>query len=246
MISTPAMDYEKLRKAAASERERFGELLAGIPYERKGILYSEMFFLWLCVRQLSIKPKRILESGRARGQSTLILARMFPDTEIVSIEYDRNSPDVPVAVDRLKNCKNVRLLYGDATRLMPKMIEQGDIVLIDGPKGFRGLRLAIELIGSSMAPLVFVHDTIAGSNDRKFLEHYLPNTLYSDNPTLAAQTHQLDFATDTDIPEPLRFSIDRSHYGYSLACLSRSASFSTRHLLLLAAWAGFRERWQRS
>lgn len=238
-------DYEKLRSIASEKREQFAHLLAGVPYEKKGILYSEMFFLWTCVEAFGVRPRRILESGRARGQSTLILAKIFPDCDIVSVEYDPESPDVSIAAERLRSFSNVRLLFGDATRLLPEIIKPGDVVLIDGPKGFRGLRLAIRLLGSGTPSLVFVHDTIAGSADRAFLDRHLPDTLFSDMPAIASETHALDAAATEDMPQRLRFSSSQPHYGYSLACLRGNPGLSTSKLLLAAGWAGMRERWGR-
>lgn len=240
MNATSHLSLPALTAAATEHREQFARLLEGVPYERKGILYSEMFFLWLCASPL--KPKRILESGRARGQSTLILARTFPDAEIISIEYDRNSPDVPVAAERLKDCKNVQLLFGDATVLLPGMIQAGDVVLIDGPKGFRGLRLALKLLGGGKPALVLMHDPLAGSPEREFLEQYLPQTLYSDIPALAALTHQLDLENARDLPEALRFGPNCKHYGYSLAAMTRPASYNPSLLMLLAVWKGLAHR----
>lgn len=233
--------YLELAKVAESERQSFAELLKDIPYERKGILYSEMFFLWLCARD--VKPKRILESGRARGQSTLILATIFPDSEIISIEHDKNSPDVQVATERLAGFKNVRLLFGDSTSLLPEMVKKGsnDIVLIDGPKGFRGLRLAFHLLDSKNVSQVFVHDTTVDTEDRNFLERYLPHILYSDNPILASKTHQLDNLGDAEIPEYLQFS-ERKSYGYSLSYMKADQDFCARKLLLASYWTQFASR----
>ena len=158
----------------------FADLVADIPYERKGIPNSEMFFLWLCAR--SAPPRRVLESGRARGQSTLMLARCFPSAEIISVEHDASSPDVAVAAERLRNEPNVQLLFGDATRLLPSLARTGDIALIDGPKGFRGVRLALSLLASARLPLVFVHDVGALTSERRFFAEYLPSSRYSDEP----------------------------------------------------------------
>jgi Putative methyltransferase len=240
MNSTSNLSLPSVITSAVRHRDEFSRLLAGIPYERKGILYSEMFFLWLCASPF--KPKRILESGRARGQSTLILSRTFPDAEIISIEYDRNSPDVPVAAERLKNCKNVQLLFGDATKLLPDMVRIDDVVLIDGPKGFRGLRLVLSLLGSRKPSLVLMHDPLPGSPERDFLEQHLPQTLYSDAPSLAAQTHHLDLENARDLPEALRFGPTCQHYGYSLAAMVRPADYSASLLQLKAVWKGFVHR----
>lgn len=227
---------------ADTRREEFRRLITDTPYERKGILNSEMYFLWLCAR--TVKPKRVLESGRARGQSTLILARCFPDAEIISVEYDRNSPDVPVAEARLKGEANVRLLFGDATRLLPRMAEPGDIALIDGPKGFRGVRFALDLLAGGRVPLVFVHDAGPGTGERHFFERALPAARYSDEPPVAAATHVRDDEDAADIPPDNRYAARQGvpGYGYGLACLPWQAGAAYGLLKLRAAWAGTRQR----
>jgi hypothetical protein len=233
--------FQAILQANARHQE-FSSLVAGIPYERKGFLNSEMYFLWLCAQ--TVKPKRVLESGRARGQSTLILARCFPDAEIISVEYDRNSPDVPVAETRLSNEANVKLLYGDATHLLKKIAQPGDIALIDGPKGFRGVRFALNLLAHGSVPLVFVHDTGPGTAERRFFERVLPAARYSDEPQVAAETHTLDDEVSADIPPAHRYAARQGGpgYGYGLACLPYQATTSYRMLKLRAALAGTRER----
>lgn len=227
---------------ADARRDEFRRLIEGIPYERKGSLNSEMYFLWLCAR--TAKPKRVLESGRARGQSTLILARCFPDAEIISVEYDRNSPDVPVAEARIKGEANVRLLFGDATRLLPRMAEPGDIALIDGPKGFRGVRFALDLLPGGRVPLVFVHDAGPGTGERRFFEHALPAARYSDEPPVVAATHVLDDEDAADIPTDNRYAARQGipGYGYGLASLPWQSGAAYGLLKLRAAWAGTRQR----
>ena len=116
-------NYAALIQQAKKHIKAFSILIKDIEYERKGILYSEMFFLYLSA--LNVKPDRIIESGRARGQSTLILSKMFPAAKIISIEYDQNSEDVEISKKRLSKCKNVQLLFGDATILFPKILKNG-------------------------------------------------------------------------------------------------------------------------
>src|ERR1700739_466585 len=82
-----------------------------------GIWESEMFLFYAAVKPFA--PKQILESGRARGKSTLILARCFPKARIVSVEYDRESENAPAAEAKLKNESNVQLLYGDSREILP-------------------------------------------------------------------------------------------------------------------------------
>jgi predicted O-methyltransferase YrrM len=205
-------------EAAAHELAPFRRRVAGMPYERKGILYSEMLFFCVCVR--GMRPRRILESGRARGQSTLLLALCFPDIPIISFEYDADSPDVPVAAARLKPFANVELRFGDATRLLPQLAVEGDVVLIDGPKGFRSIRLALSLLAQGRVSMVFLHDMTRGTLERRFLEAHVPGTLYSDEPQFAAVARHLDAAA-SDIPDALAWKSPGDGHGYGLACLQR-------------------------
>jgi predicted O-methyltransferase YrrM len=70
------------------------ERTRGLAHESKGIRRSEMFFFYASVADS--KPARIVESGRARAQSTLVLSRLFPQALIVSLESDATSPDAAV------------------------------------------------------------------------------------------------------------------------------------------------------
>lgn len=211
------LSYKSLIDEIPHEINIFEDLTECIPYENKGILYSEMFFLYLCLKRNP--PKKIFESGRARGQSTLILSKIFPNSEIISIEHDKNSVDVPIAFDRLKECRNVQMLFGDATKLLPELVakDPGNVVLIDGPKGYRALRLALKLAQTKMVTHIFVHDTTYDTSERLFLEKFLPNVLYSDNNELSALTKKLDEARGVLMSESYR--LPGRPYGFSLACI---------------------------
>jgi predicted O-methyltransferase YrrM len=165
-MSSPEM--AGVLRAARAEIEAFRARVAGLPYERKGILYSEMFFLWLCAR--AARPARILESGRARGQSTALLALCFPQLPIVSVEHDAASPDAAVAAERLRPFARVELRFGDARRLLPALARPGDVALIDGPKGFAAVRLALRLLAQRRVAMLFLHDVRPGTPERAFLE----------------------------------------------------------------------------
>src|SRR5438270_9874935 len=130
-----------LTKTAVAERAdallpEYRKIIAPIPPEAGfgGIWESEMFLFYAAVKPFV--PKQILESGRARGKSTLILARCFPDARIISVEYDRQSENAAAAEAKLKPCSNVELLYGDSREILPERLQTGDAVLIDGPKDF--------------------------------------------------------------------------------------------------------------
>src|ERR1700693_3225546 len=126
-----------LRKSVVAERaERllpeYQQIIANIPPEAGfgGIWESEMFLFYVTVK--SFAPGQILESGRARGKSTLILARCFPSAQIVSVEYERESENAPAAEAKLKNEPNVQLVYGDSREILPRQLQSGDAVLIAG------------------------------------------------------------------------------------------------------------------
>jgi len=226
-------------RLAEQELPAYAERVRGLPYERKGILYSEMFFLSICARAAA--PERILESGRARGQSTLLLATCFPHLPIISLEHDPRSPDVPVAAGRLSGRANVDLRFGDATRVLPRVAQAGDAALIDGPKGWRGVRLALRLLAEGAVRMVFVHDVLPGTPERRFLEKWLPHALYSDDRRFAAIAHRLDAGIADSIPAEQRWrGGSQPGYGYSLACLQAPASGSLGLARLAAVFAGLR------
>ena len=240
---TASLDLANITAAAGCEIDNFRARVAGLPYERKGILYSEMFFLYLCAQRMA--PRRILESGRARGQSTLLLSVLFPELPIISVEHDPHSPDVAVANERLKGRPNVDLRFGDAGRILPAEVRRGDIVLIDGPKGFRGLRLALRLLATGHPEQVFVHDCGVGVAERAFLEANLAGALFSDSIEFASIAHVLDAACWASMPADRRFDGNQAPhaYGYGLACLPRNDKVPYWRLLLRASIDGFLHRY---
>ena len=94
MIKTTLRDstagLETTLAEAARRAASFSRLVDGLPYEAKGVLTSEMLFLVAAVG--GHRPGRIVESGRARGQSTLLLGLAFPDVSVISIERDQVEP----------------------------------------------------------------------------------------------------------------------------------------------------------
>jgi hypothetical protein len=176
-----------LTKSAVADRAddllpEYQRIIASIPPEagHGGIWESEMFLFYAAVKPF--EPKQILESGRARGKSTLILARCFPESRIVSIECDRQSENVPAAEAKLKPESNVDLLYGDSREILPQRLQDGDAVLIDGPKDFRALKLAVDLLRTGKTCAVFVHDFPPNSPQRQFVERNFPNAFFGDDP----------------------------------------------------------------
>ena len=196
-----------LTKTAVAERAdallpEYREIIGNIPPEAGfgGIWESEMFLFYAAVKPFA--PKQILESGRARGKSTLILACCFPESRIISVEYDRQSENAAAAEAKLKPCSNVELLYGDSREILPERLQSGDAVLIDGPKDFRALKLALDLIRTGKPAAVFVHDFPANSPQRKFVERNWPTAFFGDDP-LFQRFQSLDHERDPR-PNPQR------------------------------------------
>ncbi|HXY60888.1 MAG TPA: class I SAM-dependent methyltransferase, partial [Chthoniobacterales bacterium] len=179
----PASDDSSLAKAAVAERglrllSDYQQTIANIPPEAGfgGIWESEMFLFYAAIK--TFEPKQILESGRARGKSTLILARCFPESRIVSVEYERKSENALAAEQKLRKEPNIDLLYGDSREILPQKLQTGDAVLIDGPKDFRALKLAIELLRTQKPCAVFIHDFPPNSPQRRFVESNFPSAFF--------------------------------------------------------------------
>jgi len=134
--------------------------------------------------------------------------------------------------------------FGDATRILPAEVRKGDVVLIDGPKGFRGLRLALRLLAPGRVTQVFIHDCGLGTEERAFLGAHLRGALYSDSIEFARVARVLDTACWADMPSDRRFDGERPPraYGYGLACIPFDPAVSYRMLFARALVAGIRSR----
>ena len=189
--------WEKLLGEAERLLPHYLAATTGLSHESKGIRRSELFFFYALTAP-SI-PARIVESGRARAQSTLVLSRLFPEVNIVSLESDANSPDVEIAAERLRGCANVECRFGDSLLLLPGLVQPGDMVLIDGPKDFRALKLAFRLLRDGKPLAVFVHDLWLGSPTRRFVDRCLPSAILSDEPAWVQRYASLD--SNRPVPE---------------------------------------------
>ncbi|MBV9617639.1 MAG: class I SAM-dependent methyltransferase [Verrucomicrobia bacterium] len=202
-ISLTQSDVAKRADALLPEYQK---IIATIPPEAGfgGIWESEMFLFYAAVKPF--EPKQILESGRARGKSTLILARCFPNARIVSAEYERESENAPAAEAKLKSESNVDPLYGDSREILPARLQKGDAVLIDGPKDFRALKLAINLLRTQKPCAVFIHDFPPGSPQRRFVERNFSNAFFGDDP-LFQRFRSLDADRDPRTNPQRRYGI---------------------------------------
>jgi Methyltransferase domain len=209
---------ESSRNAVAQRAEmllpQFREIISEIPPEAGfgGIWESEMLLFFAAVQPFA--PRQILESGRARGKSTIILARCFPEAQIVSVELERESANAAAAEAKLKEYTNVELVYGDSRKVLPERLQPGDAVLIDGPKGFRAVELAVDLLRTGKPCVVFVHDFPRHSPWRRFVERHWPDAFFGDDP-LFEKLKELDYQRD---PRGIRSAEASPNYGI-FACL---------------------------
>lgn len=226
--------WESLLNQAEALLPRYLEATNPLARERKGIRRSELFFFYSLVAPFN--PSRIVESGRARAQSTLVLSRLFPNAAIVSLESDAHSPDAAVAAERLRGCNNVECRFGDSLLLLPKLVERGDLVLIDGPKDFRALKLALRLLRSGKPAGVFVHDLWLGSPARRFVDRHLSSALLSDDPRWVERYATLD-SSKRPAP-PFAPAGLRRAYGPTLGCLEADNEHYALRLLQCSAAQG--------
>ncbi len=183
-----------------------------------------MFFLYSAVAGLN--PKRILESGRARAQSTLVLALCFPDAHIISIEREEDTPDARFAEERLRGFGNVELRYGDSMEVLPQLLEQDDVVLIDGPKSFKALLLGIELLETRKPLAVFAHDFSVRELHRKFARRWIPLAFFSDHPDWVRRYSFLDLGPGATPTNTLPATYATDGFGATFVCLPRGFRFS--------------------
>jgi hypothetical protein len=175
-----AFTVEAVAQRAADFLEEYRAAIADIPPEAGfgGIWESEM--LLFCAAIKPYAPKQILESGRSRGKSTTILARCFPEAQIISSELDPHSPNAAVAKAKLEVFPNVTLLWGDSHKLLPEHLQPGDAVLIDGPKDFRAIELALTLLRTGKPCAVFLHDFPPSAPGRRFIARNWPEAFFGD------------------------------------------------------------------
>lgn len=172
--------------------------IAAEPYEHRGILHSEMALIIEVCRRLDIQV--VIESGRARAQSTTMLAKYLPDVEIHSIE-GRNGPDQIFGIERVAHLANVVLHQGDGSLLLPRLCEAAaphrTAVLCDGPKGIAAVGVVEKCFRLPHVRLGFIHDMRkldhgGPSPYRAAAEAVFPGATFSDSPELVAGYSWMD------------------------------------------------------
>jgi hypothetical protein len=222
----------EIMKAAKHQQKPFSHLIGS--FEDRGILNSEM--LLVCSLAEELGTEIFIESGRWRGQSTEVLAQYFrkKPVSIESIELfrDRNASYVET---KMKPYKNVRLHYGDANYLIPKLvrIHRGKkiAILFDGPKGNDAVdvfRLALTITPTIL--IGFFHDMRQPSKmmpnpQRKEMEKAFRNVFFSDDTDFLKSFSHLDETCLEELWQPYKIAGKTiGSYGPTLAAVIPSPS----------------------
>lgn len=174
------------------------QAIAAEPYEARGILHSEMALIIDTCRRLHIEA--VIESGRARGQSTYMLAKYLPGVAVHSVEL-RDHPDEQIARDRLAPFANATLWNGNGNDLVPGLAvsfpEKRIAVLCDGPKGAAAVSILERCFERANVVLGFIHDMRrldhgGPSPHRADAVARLPRHAFSDDPRLVQKISWMD------------------------------------------------------
>jgi hypothetical protein len=171
--------------------------IAAEPYEHRGILHSEMALIIHTCRRLGVEI--VIESGRARGQSTYMLAKYLPSAEIHSVEL-RDHPDDTIAQERLLPLRNVTFYSGDGNVLIPQLVAlypQPIAILCDGPKGKAAVNIIARCFEYPHVRVGFVHDMRrldhgGPSPHRAAAVAQFPDVKFSDDPNVVSGSSWMD------------------------------------------------------
>lgn len=174
------------------------EAIAAEPYEHRGIIHSEMALIIGTVRRLGVEV--VIESGRARGQSTYMLSKYLPHVLIHSVEM-RNDPDARYGIARCADLPNVALHHGNGADIVPELVAanapQRTAVLCDGPKGAAAVSILERCFDHSHVVVGFIHDMRkldhgGPSPHRAAAVERLPYHMFSDDPRIVAGLFWMD------------------------------------------------------
>jgi hypothetical protein len=186
------LNSENIIEICSENLPRFKKIIKGIKFEPKGIFNSEILLFVSLSKFFGVNI--IIESGRANGQSTKIISEFFKNFryKIYSIELDIFSPDVKTSFERLKNYKNLKLIFGDTFKEIHKLIIEECCILIDGPKSIKTVKLTIDLLKNSMVKAVFLHDIHKDSYLREDFEKIFTNFFFTDSEEYVEKFKSLD------------------------------------------------------
>lgn len=182
----------RLHEGAFKLKKEFLDIIARHSYDSRGIFNSELLFFCAAIDNANVN--QVIESGRARGYSTAVLAEFCNrrGIDVISIERDKGTAADQVARKKLRGYDNVNFRYGDARRILPNLVNENTAVLIDGPKGDQALVLTIKLLEQTNAPFIAVHDLHHGKFHRAIAEAVFKETEFSDDRKFVDEFAGLD------------------------------------------------------
>lgn len=181
--------------------------IAHEPYEARGILHSEVAYIIDHCRKAGVE--RFIESGRARGQSTYMLAKYMPDVEVHSVEGRAYTADEEFALWRLGPLPNVNCYVGDGVHLLPllaAMDTRPTAVFCDGPKGTKAVSVVRECFSLPQVVVGFIHDmrrldhSLESPYRKCAIEHFAFHS-FSDDPRYVEEASWMD--ANIVSPEPV-------------------------------------------
>ena len=214
---------DDIDRAAAAELAAYRAVVAHLPYEPKGHPLSEMFFFCLCAR--AARAARIVESGAPAAKARFSPPALRPPDP--QPDTTALTPTVPVAAARLASRATWSSL-GDAMRVRCAHRAVGrEVVLIDG-QGLRELRLACASCPSH-APMVFLPTSPRLAGTGAFSS---APALESTATTRASRGSRIRWMFQARETIPAGHQLEKGcaplGYGYTLACLQRTAKTNYR------------------
>jgi len=129
---------------------------------------SMEFILNICS---AIKPERILEIGAFNGYSALNFSLV--GKEVISLEADEENFKLAEENLNKADCKNVKIIKGNALEVLKVLSDKFDIILIDGKKSEYKEYLDLCLRVLKENGLIFVDNTISHKDRLKEFFYYL-------------------------------------------------------------------------
>jgi len=169
------------------------ECIEGEKFQLRGIFNSEALLIVSIAKHFGVS--HLIESGRARGHSTNLIAKFFEseeDFKITSIDYDNKSEDTKYSEKFLAKYKNLELVYGDSNTLINGKIREDCVVFIDGPKANDAIILAANLMRDTRVKAVLVHDLHKNSFHRDICETVFTDSFFSDDADFVEKFKHLD------------------------------------------------------
>ena len=114
-------------------------------------MYSEHLIMFSAISSSSFVPKNILEIGTYDGKTALILAYLFPNSEITTIDLKDDDKDFKTTYNRmnklelfskqrnqiLKKYSNIKFVQCNSLELtIEKDIKKQDLIWVDGAHGY--------------------------------------------------------------------------------------------------------------